>query len=268
MARKRKSKKNKKTRSGLADLPIEMIEQISFFIVYPDGAYYLPWTFELFPLRLTCRALRSKSEHCFAKMAFGRYFIDLSYHDLHKLMEISQHAVFRLAVKHLAFICREAEAQEYTEVCSRLEEDQTPGQRNMDITTLRAIHDKMADCSYMERSGTDAAMLTLALRNLPNLQIIDIMLSANGQTGVRDTAKYGAASGSHLASVVLSAVALSEVKLYELNTTWNFWGKAIGVAIQELGMPSLHLSRFCNLRKLELLLSTGDATFRGKKDTS
>ena len=89
--------------ASLPRLPNELISEIISYMIEGRPGAYASKLYPLYALRLTCRALYTKTFHDFTKAAFSTIFVDLSVESLDRLHGISQHPEISKKVKCIYF---------------------------------------------------------------------------------------------------------------------------------------------------------------------
>jgi hypothetical protein len=97
--------------SRLAQLPVEILDEICLYLVYPEGKdkWGISWVQCMMALRLTCRDIDLKTHDFFANIAFRNVRVRQSYEGLQKLIDISESRCAS-GIKRLAFF-------DYDQVC-------------------------------------------------------------------------------------------------------------------------------------------------------
>lgn len=229
--------------------------------------------------RLTCREIASKTRHLFLHKAFSVRDIDISPRELARLVKISSSEDCALAVERIEYHSREMSFEQMDHL-RQLEGDIDPEtdrsapadeEGSGRWRALRHGWVGIETRDYVERSGTDTAMLTLAFQKFQNLRSIRIHVPHETLRNFESENKYGSQSISHIASVLMAAIRLSGVQLEVFRVDGGFWtgGKSRGIAIQELDITRFgerfgERTAFNHLKRLELRLSFMDLRYRGK----
>ncbi|KAF2181725.1 hypothetical protein K469DRAFT_256118 [Zopfia rhizophila CBS 207.26] len=224
----------------LPELPTELVWSIASYLAEPrivrtaDTRRSRRRKFDLCALRLLCRALREKVQSVFVVSAFEELEVDIILHHLEALGDISRDPIFGPAIRTLTFAMDELWPERMTE----------------------EMDEEMAERSYVER-GVASAMLMPALQNLPNLRTIKITPTSWYDPSwrfVRSNNPHLESSTTRLASIVMSAVVLSKVKLQKLILTCADEAR-VGLHVSSLDMPRRHREIFQGLEELDLFLA-------------
>jgi hypothetical protein len=250
--------------SHLARLPVELLDAICIHLVYPHGTDIgVPFVYFMQNLRLTCREINEKTFSFFNREAFRTVHVSSSYEDFQRLSEISQHPPGASKIERLSFSSVNSEMighEEYRQMQAQLLNPSLNHRQQREIA--KRIHDadlQQTDKAFMDNSAAGGIMLTMAMKNMPNLQNIFIHSHTNGEWPGQQGMPSSELTTSRTFSMILSSLAFSGVKPRSLQVASSGYGRAAqGVSIQALCVPSDFLPCLSELRNLQLHLETND----------
>ncbi|OCL14004.1 hypothetical protein AOQ84DRAFT_351725 [Glonium stellatum] len=234
--------------TGLTDIPEELIDNICLFLTAKDVSH----------LRLTCTNIRDKSYHAWATSTFWDMEFMITRTSLQHLIDFSKHEKFGPCIRKLrintvaiaknGLIAISAEPlqkwkpQRLPEPSSKPSEGELVGleeRERIKRSKRRAWNRLMHEQHTLRKQSIDVAMLVEAMRNLPNLEVIEVChhhegLDTWGSKEIRELIGMfpplnpnqrfwwlNSASESHarVFATVLSAIATSGIKLRKFGTT-------------------------------------------------
>ncbi|KAF2094456.1 hypothetical protein NA57DRAFT_60500 [Rhizodiscina lignyota] len=282
MATQTPATNHNKEASFLEQLPTELLQEIAIEAWRPSERFKgrMPTgpdelavgdCSRLTALRLCCKTICCKIEPLFVSL-FKFPWLSATTQNLSHLQKISLHPRYRLAVEEITDFTtlKEVDEDKYRHYKRKVREELEAGRPDSAIARICRLflreqpNDVLKDLSYLERSGLSTAMLTLAFRDLPNLQALHILQSVSPLQFRRFTTKYGRPSLSHTVSTYLAAAGLAGKELRRLRVGFGEleeWSIRSGVAVQNLPKP--YFSQYSKMEHLEILLSTQDNFHRG-----
>jgi hypothetical protein len=267
--RKKKAAKHKP--SPLAQLPVELLNQICTHLVYPletNLVYEMPCPWQMMDLRLACQQINAKTFDFFSRVAFRTVRVQQTYNSLKKINKIAQHVHFASRIERLFLSLYEGKMsnEKYNKIQTQLSDESISGSKRRELTALvRHAHREQTDAAFMETSTADGIMLTMAMQKMPNLRTIMIISGDDREDEwpIRRAQSSTTPTTTHLFSTILSSLAFSEVKPHQLLVPHFGYGyQNQGVSLQALFMPRELLSCVSELRCLEITLETDDTSYK------
>lgn len=260
--------------ASLAELPVELLNQICEHIIFPNDDRTVSYASRMFGLRLTCRKINAKTLDLFASQAFGSILVRNCFEGFQRLRNISKIRALARGVRRLALCHSEGikiGEHEYLRAKIRARAGESSSRENGEPTVrLRQAERESNNLTFFESSTSDGVLLADALSRLRNLENVLIIPPEAAQSALRSAPLRRIRgsiypSATHTFSMLLACFNFAGIFPRQFTYSWvggHFEDDAID--LQALAAPNVVLKQLFNLRKLTLKLRFEESTYRSE----